>query len=79
MAKQPISPLKYTIIANIFNERLDTLQLSETAKGVRAKRLNVLIKGAISNISKKNAPTEHGLTIDAPIQQENFDDEEKNE
>lgn len=76
--KKPISPRKYSVIANVFNERLDTLQLGDTTKDVRAKRLNVLIKSAISNISKKNEATEHGLTIDAP-KKTNFDDEEKNE
>lgn len=77
VAKKPISPGKYGVVTKIFNERLETLQVGETEKGLRTKRLNILIKTAISNISKKRETDEHGLAIDTPEEKAGGGDEKK--
>lgn len=54
-AKEKMSPKKYTIMQDLFEERLKSLGLSCDSKNLRKKKLNSHIKNAFSNIlAKKN-------------------------
>lgn len=62
-------------MAKMFNERLESLKLGETEKAIRGKRLNMLMKTAIHNISKRKTDTDHGLSINAPVKSVDGDDD----
>lgn len=68
-AKTPISPTKHDTIKSIFNERLTSLQLGATERDIRLKRLNVLMKNAITNIQRQCDQDVAGFSIDAPKEQ----------
>lgn len=52
-SKKQMSATKYGAVKNIFEERLCSLFLSKTEKETRSKRLNILLKSAISNITNQ--------------------------
>lgn len=53
------------MVNSLFDERLSSLSLSKTEKNSRTKRLNMLLKSAINNITKQDAKhTENVLSID---------------
>lgn len=53
--KAKMSPNKFTAIQNMFNERMNSLELTSDAQKKRAKRINLLIKDAIQNIANPKA------------------------
>lgn len=50
-----MSPSKYQVFESMFDERLCSLSLTKTEKNTRNKRLNILLKSAITNVTKQNA------------------------
>lgn len=50
--KTGITPRKMNILKNIFHERIQTATVDEFERDVRRKKLNKLIKDALSNVSK---------------------------
>lgn len=62
-AKTSMSQSNLDIIQNIFNERLTAMNLKRAVKDVRMKRLNSLIKSAISNILIKAKKSEEELAL----------------
>lgn len=64
--KTQMSSAKYAVINSIFEERLRSLSLSHTEKQTRSKRLNMLLKSAIVNITKQAKQTENTLSIGPP-------------
>lgn len=65
--KKQMSSTKYAIVKTIFEERLCSLSLSTTQKDTRSKRLNILLKSAITNITKQSAKqAEEVLNIGPP-------------
>lgn len=69
LVKKPISPAKLNVIKSIFDERLTSLQLKETEKNLREKRLNTLLGSAIINIQRKCNQNVKKLFIDASDEQ----------
>lgn len=62
-SKKPITQQKLGIIKSIFNERLTAMRLRESPKNLRMKRLNSLVKSAITNILTKEKQTENELGL----------------
>lgn len=64
--KTQMPSAKYAVINSIFEEKLRSLSLSHTEIQTRSKRLNMLLKSAIANITKQAKQTETTLSIDPP-------------
>lgn len=65
--KKQLSSEKYSMVKSLFEERLHSLALSKTEIDTRIKRLNMLLKSAINNITKQDAKqTESVLSIAPP-------------
>lgn len=52
--KKAVDSTKYATVEKMFEERLSSLLLTKTEKDIRTKRLNILLKSAIINITKKD-------------------------
>lgn len=52
-AKEAITPKKYILLANIFAERIDWMDIDTCEKETRKKNLNRLVGKAIANIRNK--------------------------
>lgn len=69
--KKRITPTKYDEIKSIFDERLTSLRLGETERDVRFKRLNLLMKNAITNIQRQCDQNVAGFSVDPKEQVDN--------
>lgn len=67
VVKKPMCSQKYDVIKELFFERLSAFELGTTDKSTRLKRLNILLKSAINNISNKLKQSKSELQIDADI------------